>query len=69
MIGALCGLIFFKVFDIVNGPLDDLAFWISVVGWGGSGVFVGCYGFYFCLKIEKLRKLNSNDSKSQEHKS
>ena len=62
-LGILFGFVFYKIFDIINGPLSELAFWISIIGWGGFGIFAGCYGMYFFIKIEKLRKLYSDNKR------
>lgn len=67
-LGILFGFVFFKIFDSINGPLQEFAFWISIIAWGGFGFIAGCYGMYFFIKVEKLRKLKLNTSGLERHK-
>ncbi len=61
LIGLLLGLIFFELMDLINGPLSRMAFYLSLVVWGGIGLFVGIYGTILMSKIDRLARRSAPD--------
>ncbi len=58
LFGLLFGFIFFKLFDCINGPLNEIALEISLIVWGVSGLITGVYGaFLFLRAVGRNRKL------------
>lgn len=55
-IGLVVGYVFFKLMELINGPLDQAAFEISLFVWGGVGLFVGVYGTVLINRIDQLKE-------------
>ncbi|EGR1275229.1 hypothetical protein BBL81_02385 [Vibrio parahaemolyticus] len=58
--GLLVGFLVFFILDALNGPLSNMALYISLIVWGGYGCFAGIHGYLKLKRFEKVaNKLSS----------
>ncbi len=49
--GILVGILFAYMLDLVNGGINSLGYQISIILWGGYGLYGGIYGFISMRKM------------------
>lgn len=62
LMGILFGFLFFKLFDLINGPLSNIALEISLIVWGSFGFITGLYTLIAVRRVNKL--VNSDKGKN-----